>query len=182
MSFRLNSKFKKKVLFDTVEKVPSASGYGSSYTRVNSSTTVGLYNSQQTLTEDTAITPRKSPKVSNGAKFPETDIDNPDNDDASHHSDDASIDEHEHSSSSSKFGTFDGVFGRCLLCMWGVIMFLRTGWIVGNAGVWQATLVMVLSASITMFTTLSLSAICTNGEISHGGPYFLISRSLGTVL
>ena len=58
-------------------------------------------------------------------------------------------------------------------------MFLRTGWIVGNAGIWQTTLVMILSASITMFTTLSLSAICTNGEISHGGPYFLISRSLG---
>ena len=87
-----------------------------------------------------------------------------------------------HHHTPDKFGTFDGVLGRCLLCMWGVIMFLRTGWIVGNAGIWQTTLVMVLSASITMFTTLSLSAICTNGEISHGGPYFLISRSLGMLI
>lgn len=86
---------------------------------------------------------------------------------------------HGHGGGGTKFGTFDGVLGRCLLCMWGVIMFLRTGWIVGNAGIWQSTLIMLLSASITLLTTLSLSAICTNGEISHGGPYFLISRSLG---
>merc|ERR1719486_1714821 len=87
--------------------------------------------------------------------------------------------DHHDTPDSAKFGTIDGVLGRCLLCMWGVIMFLRTGWIVGNAGIWQATLVMILSASVTMFTTLSLSAICTNGDVSHGGPYFLISRSLG---
>ena len=79
----------------------------------------------------------------------------------------------------SKFGMIDGVLGRCLLCMWGVIMFLRTGWIVGQAGIFQATIVIVASGSITFATTLSLSAICTNGQIEHGGPYYLISRSLG---
>ena len=87
--------------------------------------------------------------------------------------------DHQHQRPPPKFGTFDGVLGRCLLCMWGVIMFLRTGWIVGNAGIWQTTLILLLSALVTLLTTLSLSAICTNGEISHGGPYFLISWSLG---
>eukprot|EP01084_Bolivina_argentea_P210415 358148_1 len=31
-----------------------------------------------------------------------------------------------------KFGTFDGVLARCLLCIWGVIMYLRTVRIFGN--------------------------------------------------
>ncbi len=80
---------------------------------------------------------------------------------------------------SKKFGTFDGVLARCLLCIWGVIMYLRTGWIVANAGVWQTTLIMLLAVSVTTLTSLSLSAICTNGKVKAGGYYFLISRSLG---
>ena len=32
---------------------------------------------------------------------------------------------------------------------------------------------------VILITTLSLSAICTNGEVKSGGAYFLISRSLG---
>ena len=78
-----------------------------------------------------------------------------------------------------KFGTFDGVLARCLLCIWGVIMYLRTGWIVGNAGIWQTIIIMLLTSSVTFLTSLSLSAICTNGEVKSGGYYFLISRSLG---
>jgi len=78
-----------------------------------------------------------------------------------------------------KFGTFDGVLGRCLLCMFGVILFLRMGWIVGHSGVIQSTVIILLSASITLLTSLSLSALSTNGDISHGGPYFLVSRTLG---
>ncbi|MEL7362580.1 MAG: hypothetical protein AAFN13_10955, partial [Bacteroidota bacterium] len=34
-----------------------------------------------------------------------------------------------------KFGTFAGVFTPTLLTILGVIMYLRTGWVVGNAGV-----------------------------------------------
>ena len=71
-----------------------------------------------------------------------------------------------------KFGTFDGVLARCLLCIWGVIMYLRTGWIVGNAGIWQTTIIMLLASSVTFLTSLSLSAICTNGEVKAGGNIF----------
>eukprot|EP01084_Bolivina_argentea_P066428 121081_1 len=78
-----------------------------------------------------------------------------------------------------KFGTFDGVLARCLLCIWGVIMYLRTGWIVGNAGVLETTFIMILASSITTLTSLSLSAIVTNGEVKSGGYYYIISRSLG---
>ena len=34
----------------------------------------------------------------------------------------------------TKFGMLEGVFARCLLNIWGVIMFLRMGWIVAHAG------------------------------------------------
>ena len=44
----------------------------------------------------------------------------------------------------------------------------------------QALLIMTLASVVTGFTTLSMYAICTNGEIKTGGAYFLISRALGT--
>ena len=40
-------------------------------------------------------------------------------------------------------------------------------------------MVILLSACVTILTTLSMSAICTNGEVKGGGAYYLISRSLG---
>ena len=36
-----------------------------------------------------------------------------------------------------------------------------------------------MSVVVTVLTTLSMSAICTNGEVKGGGIYYLISRSLG---
>ena len=79
----------------------------------------------------------------------------------------------------TKFGMFEGVFARCLLNIWGVIMFLRMGWMVGQAGAWEATSIVVVAMTVTIITTLSLSAICTNGTVKSGGAYYLISRTLG---
>ena len=77
------------------------------------------------------------------------------------------------------FGTFGGVFTPCTLTILGVIMFLRFGSVVGEAG-WMRALAIVLAAKlITVFTTLSLSAIATNTKVQGGGAYYLISRSLG---
>lgn len=78
-----------------------------------------------------------------------------------------------------RFGTCDGVIVRCLLNIWGVIMFLRMGFVVAHAGILQATLVVLVSLLLTVLTAMSLSAIATNGEVEGGGAYFLISRSLG---
>ncbi|KAA5540761.1 amino acid permease [Roseiconus nitratireducens] len=66
-----------------------------------------------------------------------------------------------------------------MLTILGVIMFLRFGFVVGNAGVWATLLIVLASKTITTLTTLSLSAIATNTRVEGGGAYFLISRSLG---
>ena len=44
-----------------------------------------------------------------------------------------------------KFGTWDGVYVSCLLNIFGVIMFLRLGWVVGQAGILQAVAIILLA-------------------------------------
>lgn len=78
-----------------------------------------------------------------------------------------------------RFGTFGGVFTPCTLTILGVIMFLRFGHVVGQAGLWHALLIVLAAKTITTLTTLSLSAVATNTKVQGGGAYFLISRSLG---
>ncbi|WP_420380158.1 amino acid permease [Gilvibacter sp.] len=85
----------------------------------------------------------------------------------------------EANSAHKKFGTFGGVFTPTLLTILGVIMYLRMGWVVGNAGLLGAWLVIIISFLITLCTALSMSAITTNIRIGAGGAYAIISQSLG---
>jgi amino acid transporter len=78
-----------------------------------------------------------------------------------------------------KFGTFGGVFTPTLLTILGVIMYLRMGWVVGNAGLLGTWLIIIISFAITLCTALSMSAITTNIRIGAGGAYAIISQSLG---
>ncbi|GFS78210.1 solute carrier family 12 member 2 [Nephila pilipes] len=78
-----------------------------------------------------------------------------------------------------KFGWIQGVLVRCLLNIWGVMLFLRLSWVVGQAGIGLACVIILLATLVTVLTTLSMSAICTNGEVKGGGTYYMISRSLG---
>ena len=77
------------------------------------------------------------------------------------------------------FGTFAGVFTPTTLTILGVIMYIRQPWVVGNAGVLGAILIVLLSVAITYTTALSLSSITTNVRIGAGGAFSLISQSLG---
>lgn len=79
----------------------------------------------------------------------------------------------------TRFGTFTGVFTPTLLTILGVIMYVRLGWVVGNAGLMGAWLILVIAMGITACTGLSLSSIATNTRIGAGGPYAIISKSLG---
>ena len=81
--------------------------------------------------------------------------------------------------SQARFGTFGGVFTPCVLTILGVIMFMRTGFVVGHSGLWLALAILGISKLITTLTTLSISAISTNIEMKGGGVYFMISRVLG---
>ncbi len=78
-----------------------------------------------------------------------------------------------------KFGTFGGVFTPTLLTILGVIMYLRLGWVVGNAGLLGAWIIIIISFLITLTTALSMSSITTNIRIGAGGAYAIISQSLG---
>ena len=55
---------------------------------------------------------------------------------------------------SSGFGTLGGVFTPCTLTILGVIMFLRFGYVVGQAGLWCALVIVAAAKVITMLTTL----------------------------
>ena len=59
------------------------------------------------------------------------------------------------------------------------MLFLRLSWVVGQAGFGLGASIILLATAVTTITTLSMSAICTNGEVKGGGTYYMISRSLG---
>jgi amino acid transporter len=77
------------------------------------------------------------------------------------------------------YGTFGGVFTPTLLTILGVIMYLRQGSVVGNAGLGGAWIVIGLVCGIIACTALSMSSITTNIRIGAGGAYSIISQSLG---
>jgi len=78
-----------------------------------------------------------------------------------------------------KFGTFGGVFTPSILTILGVIMYMRLGWVVGNAGIIGAVILIVVAHVISVTTGLSISSIATDKKVGAGGVYYVLSRSLG---
>ncbi|GAU95054.1 hypothetical protein RvY_06735 [Ramazzottius varieornatus] len=76
-------------------------------------------------------------------------------------------------------GWIRGVVLWTILNLWGVMLFLRIAWMNAQAGMGMFLVVILLATTIAILTSLSTSAISTNGEIGVGGTYFMISRSLG---
>jgi amino acid transporter len=81
--------------------------------------------------------------------------------------------------SNGSLGTFSGVFTPSILTILGIILFLRMGYVVGNAGLGNTLVIIGLANVISLLTTFSLSAIATNLKVKKGGDYYLISRTLG---
>ncbi len=82
-------------------------------------------------------------------------------------------------SDKKKFGTFAGVFTPSLLTILGVIMYMRLGWVVGNAGLLGALVIIVVAHVIAVTTGLSVSSVATDKKIGAGGIYYVLSRSMG---
>lgn len=77
-------------------------------------------------------------------------------------------------------GTFGGVFTPSILTILGVIMYLRFGWVLGNAGLRNTLIIVTIATVITLLTGLSIAQISTDQEIRTGGAYYMVSRSLGS--
>jgi amino acid transporter len=92
---------------------------------------------------------------------------------------DAAVGSSDSASKSARFGTFEGVFTPNVLTILGVIMFLRFGQIVGQAGLRDAVVIVLCAKLITSLTAVSLAGVATNTRVKGGGAYFLISRTLG---
>ncbi len=50
----------------------------------------------------------------------------------------------------------------------GVVLFLRLGWAIGQAGISGVLAMLILGEMQTVLTVLSLTAIVTNGRIGGG--------------
>lgn len=79
-----------------------------------------------------------------------------------------------------KFGTFGGVFVPSILTIFGLIMFMRANYVIGQMGVGLSLVILGIAVSITFSTGLSIAVISTNTPVKSGGAYFLISRALGS--
>lgn len=83
------------------------------------------------------------------------------------------------SKTSSKLGTMNGVTLPTILNVLSILMFLRFGFIIGQMGILGTIFLLLISYGIDLLTTLSISAIATNGTVKGGGAYYMLSRSLG---
>ena len=78
-----------------------------------------------------------------------------------------------------KYGSFAGVFTPSILTILGVIMYLRMGWVVGNAGLFGSIIIVIIAHIISVSTGLSVSSIATDKKVGPGGIYYILSRSMG---
>ncbi|KAM9696369.1 solute carrier family 12 member 8 isoform 3-T4 [Dama dama] len=77
------------------------------------------------------------------------------------------------------FGTWDGVFTSCMINIFGVVLFLRTGWLVGNTGVLAGVFLVSFVALVALVTVLSGIGVGEHCGLGSGGVYSMITAVLG---
>lgn len=58
--------------------------------------------------------------------------------------------------------------------------FLRSGFIVGQAGIFNGILIIIATVSLALISVLAAVGICERCRIESGGVYFLIAHTLGS--
>lgn len=77
------------------------------------------------------------------------------------------------------FGTFAGVFRPVFLAVLGAMLYLREGWVIGQAGLLGGLLVIGAALAISGTTALSLASIASNVRVRAGGAFAIIAQALG---
>ncbi|KAL4692171.1 hypothetical protein H8959_015981, partial [Pygathrix nigripes] len=122
-----------------------------------------LLEIHEQLTKNVAITPSSADRVANGDGIP---------------GDEQAENKEDDQAGVVKFGWVKGVLVRCMLNIWGVMLFIRLSWIVGEAGIGLGVLIILLSTMVTSITGLSTSAIATNGFVRGGLGVIIIGLSV----
>ncbi|KAJ2827223.1 hypothetical protein IWW50_001996, partial [Coemansia erecta] len=78
-----------------------------------------------------------------------------------------------------KLGTWDGVFMLVMLSIWGILVYVHMGYFLSQVGIIGMATSFVCGYLTTAMTTLSISAILTNGTVKGGSPYYMLLQSLG---
>lgn len=125
-----------------------------------------LLEIHEQLAKNVAVTPSSADRVANGDGIP---------------GDEQAENKEDDQAGVVKFGWVKGVLVRCMLNIWGVMLFIRLSWIVGEAGIGLGVIIIGLSVVVTTLTGISMSAICTNGVVRGGKPInLLMTRGLVT--
>lgn len=78
-----------------------------------------------------------------------------------------------------ELGTFRGVYRPTVMTILGLMIYVREGWMIGEAGLLGGILIILCTFLITGTAALSLSSITTNIHIGAGGVFSIIAKSLG---
>nr|XP_028706728.1 solute carrier family 12 member 1 isoform X6 [Macaca mulatta] len=112
-----------------------------------------LLEIHEQLAKNVAVTPSSADRVANGDGIP---------------GDEQAENKEDNQAGVVKFGWVKGVLVRCMLNIWGVMLFIRLSWIVGEAGIGLGVIIIGLAVTVTGITGLSTSAIATNGCVRGG--------------
>lgn len=67
-----------------------------------------------------------------------------------------------------KFGWIKGVMLRCLFNIWGVMLYFRFIWVVGQVGIGWLIVIIIFFAVVIWLITLFMFVVCINGEVKGG--------------
>ncbi|MEN0061853.1 MAG: hypothetical protein AAGA48_06850 [Myxococcota bacterium] len=78
-----------------------------------------------------------------------------------------------------RLGMFAGVFTPTFLSIVGVLLYLRVGWVVGNAGLGETLIMLAVAAMIAICTGWSYATLASNTRVNDGDTFAVLNQGLG---